>query len=179
MILVSVKHRILLLDTFKTTGTGPFSKYLFPASHKERVPVIASSTVAPAEQLGSSFLGQSISIAKSKIVLPPEILPLERSCSSTMVTTQGTAPHGTGQRLKIYFFCKDWIYIAVKIKLKIEKTLKTMHFHFDGLTLKMLREALDIFLEQNPDLTEEEVANPERMVGAIQIFKVEIFSLSY
>ena len=43
----------------------------------------------------------------------------------------------------------------------------------------MLREALDIFLEQNPNLTEEEVANPERMVGAIQIFKVEIFSLSY
>ena len=42
----------------------------------------------------------------------------------------------------------------------------------------MLREALDIFLEQNPDLTEEEVANPERMVGGIQIFKVEIFSLS-
>ena len=42
----------------------------------------------------------------------------------------------------------------------------------------MLREALDIFLEQNPDLTEEEVANPERMVGGIQIFKVKIFSLS-
>ena len=82
-------------------------------------------------------------------------------------------------QVKIYFFCKDWIYIAVKIKLKIEKTLKTMHFHFDGLTLKMLREALDIFLEQNPDLTEEEVANPERMVGGIQIFKVEIFTLSY
>ena len=44
----------------------------------------------------------------------------------------------------------------------------------------MLREALDIFLEQNPDLTEEEVANPERMVmGGIQIFNVELFTLSY
>ena len=43
----------------------------------------------------------------------------------------------------------------------------------------MLREALDIFLEQNPDLTEEEVANPVRMVGGIQIFKVEIFTLRY
>ena len=31
--------------------------------------------------------------------------------------------------------CKDWIYITVKIKLKLTKTLKTMHFHFDGLTL--------------------------------------------
>ena len=60
MILVSVKHRILLLDTFNTTGTGPFSKYLFPASHKEHEPAVASSTVAPAEQLGSSFLGQPL-----------------------------------------------------------------------------------------------------------------------
>ena len=42
----------------------------------------------------------------------------------------------------------------------------------------MLREALDIFLEQNPDLTEEEVANPERMVCGIQIFNVKIFTLS-
>ena len=28
-----------------------------------------------------------------------------------------------------------------------------------------IRDSLDIFLEQNPDLTQEEVANPERMVG--------------
>ena len=48
--------RIVLLDTFKTTGTGPFSKYLFPASHKERVLGVASSRVAPAEQLGFPFL---------------------------------------------------------------------------------------------------------------------------
>ena len=60
MILVALKHWIVLLDTFTTTGTGPFSKYLFPASHKERVPAVASSTVAPVEQLGSSFLGQPL-----------------------------------------------------------------------------------------------------------------------
>ena len=33
-----------------------------------------------------------------------------------------------------------------------------------------LRDSLDSFLEQNPDLTEEEVANPERMVGIEYIF---------
>ena len=49
------------------------------------------------------FKFKSIWIAKSKIVLPPETFPLERSCSSTMVTTQGTAQHGTGQRVKMYF----------------------------------------------------------------------------
>ena len=37
-----------------------FLKYLSPASHKERVPVVASSTNSQAEQLDSSFPEQSL-----------------------------------------------------------------------------------------------------------------------
>jgi len=50
------------------SGTGPFPVYLSPASHKGRVPVVASSTNAPDEQLDSSYPGQPL--------LPPPAPPV-------------------------------------------------------------------------------------------------------
>ena len=44
----------------------PFSVYLSPASHKGRVPVVASSTNAPDEQLDSSYPEQPLLLPSQK-----------------------------------------------------------------------------------------------------------------
>ena len=62
--------RIVLADTFNATGTGPFLKYLSPASHKERVPVVVSSTNSPAEQLDFSFPEQPLLLLPAPPTFP-------------------------------------------------------------------------------------------------------------
>ena len=100
---------------------------------------------------------------------------MEKNCSFTTVTTPGIVLLGTGENvvLKVDFTLHQNIF-----KPNLRNSLDTfLQFYLRTLILSSinqnifgsnLRDSLDTFLEKNPDLTEEEVANPERMVGIEQ-----------
>ena len=72
MIMISLKHYDYKDDNVGVMrgGTGPFSVYLSPASQKGRVPVFASSTNAPDEQLDSSYPEQPLLLPRAPPAFP-------------------------------------------------------------------------------------------------------------
>ena len=74
---------------------------------------------------------------------------MEKNCSFTTATTPGIVLLGIGLSPVLL---EDMV---LKVDFRLHQNI------FDS----NLRDSLDTFLEKNLDLTEEEVANPERMVG--------------